>query len=287
MKTRLHNKLILGSANLNQKYGLSKNEIKIEEYKKIINFLSKKGKVFLDTASDYNGAEKIIGDFDLKNMNIITKIKINNVKKNLIEKEIFEKITNSKKIFKNNKIYAVLIHNPDCLLKHYGKIIFKCLKNLKDKKVFKKVGISIYDFESVKKITSKYNLDIIQLSYNVFDQRLNNEEILKNLKKRKIEIHARSIFLQGMLLKKKFNYIKNISLKKKLVQWNKWLKTKNLKSLDVCVSNSILNSDINKTVVGFDNYLQFKKYLKVNLKKNDISLLNTNNKKIINPNLWH
>ena len=287
MKTRLHNKLILGSVNLNQKYGLSKNEIKIEEYKKIINFLSKKGKVFLDTASDYNGAEKIIGDFDLKNMNIITKIKINNVKKNLIEKEIFEKITNSKKIFKNNKIYAVLIHNPDCLLKHYGKIIFKCLKNLKDKKVFKKVGISIYDFESVKKITSKYNLDIIQLSYNVFDQRLNNEEILKNLKKRKIEIHARSIFLQGMLLKKKFNYIKNISLKKKLVQWNKWLKTKNLKSLDVCVSNSILNSDINKTVVGFDNYLQFKKYLKVNLKKNDISLLNTNNKKIINPNLWH
>ena len=287
MKTRLHNKLILGSANLNQKYGLSKNEIKIEEYKKIINFLSKKGKVFLDTASDYNGAEKIIGDFDLKNMNIITKIKINNVKKNLIEKEIFEKITNSKKIFKNNKIYAVLIHNPDCLLKHYGKIIFKCLKNLKDKKVFKKVGISIYDFESVKKITSKYNLDIIKLSYNVFDQRLNNEEILKNLKKRKIEIHARSIFLQGMLLKKKFNYIKNISLKKKLVQWNKWLKTKNLKSLDVCVSNSILNSDINKTVVGFDNYLQFKKYLKVNLKKNDISLLNTNNKKIINPNLWH
>ena len=46
----MHNKLILGTANLNQKYGLSKNEIKIEEFKKIINFLSKKGKVFLESS---------------------------------------------------------------------------------------------------------------------------------------------------------------------------------------------------------------------------------------------
>ena len=95
MENRLHNKLILGSANLDQKYGIYKNEIKIREFKKIINFLSKKGKVYLDTSSEYKNAEKIIGDFNLKKINIITKIKVNkNKTKKSIEKEIFQKVIN-------------------------------------------------------------------------------------------------------------------------------------------------------------------------------------------------
>ena len=44
MENKLHNKLILGSANLEQKYGINKNEIKIKEFKKIINFLLKRRK---------------------------------------------------------------------------------------------------------------------------------------------------------------------------------------------------------------------------------------------------
>ena len=52
MENKLHNKLILGSANLEQKYGINKNEIKIKEFKKIINFLlKKKESVYLDTSS--------------------------------------------------------------------------------------------------------------------------------------------------------------------------------------------------------------------------------------------
>ena len=47
MENKLHNKLILGSANLEQKYGINKNEIKIKEFKKIINFLLKKKKAFI------------------------------------------------------------------------------------------------------------------------------------------------------------------------------------------------------------------------------------------------
>ena len=134
---------------------------------------------------------------------------------------------NFKKIFKNNKIYALLIHNPECLQAGYGKIIFNYLEKLKNKKYFKKLGISIYDIKSLKKLTKIYNLDIVQLSYNIFDQRLDNKKILRNLKKKKLEIHARSIFLQGTLLGKKYNNLKNNLLKKKLIDWDKWLKEKN------------------------------------------------------------
>ena len=288
MKNKLYNKLIIGSANLEQKYGINKNEIKIKEFEKIINFLlKKKESVYLDTSSEYKNAEKIIGDLNIKKLNIITKIKVKKKTKKSIENEIIQKVFNSKKIFKNNKIYALLIHNPECLLSSNGKIIFNYLEKLKNKKYFKKLGISVYDIKSLKKFTKLYNLDIVQLSYNIFDQRLDNKKILRNLKKRKIEIHARSIFLQGTLLRKKYNNLKNNLLKKKLIDWNKWLKGKKLQPIDVCVSNAILNKKINKIVVGFDNYFQFKRYLKIKIRKNDISFFNSNNKKIINPSLWH
>ena len=86
---------------------------------------------------------------------------------------------------------------------------------------------------------------------------------------------------------KKYNNLKNNLLRKKLIDWNKWLKGKKLQPIDVCVSNAILNKKINKIVVGFDNYLQFKRYLKIKIRKNDISFFNTDDKKIINPSLWH
>lgn len=286
MENRLYKKLILGSANLNHKYGLNKNIIKKKEFKKIINFLSKKGNVFLDTAAAYNNAENIIGGFDLKNINIITKIEINNKKKDLIENEILEKILQSKSNFKNNEIYALLIHNPECLLSDQGKNILRCLQKYKNQKFFKKIGISIYNFKSLKILLNKYNFDVVQLPTNIFDQRMNDEKILGVIKKKKIEIHARSIFLQGTLLKKN-NKLRNIPLRKNLNQWHHWLKTENLKPLNVCVSSAIQNKDIDKIVVGFDNYLQFKEYLKVKLEKNNISFFKTNNQKIINPNLWH
>ena len=57
----------------------------------------------------------------------------------------------------------------------------------------------------------------------------------------------RSIFLQGTLLRKKYNNLKN---NRKINDWNKWLKEK-LQPIDVCVSNAILNKKINKIVVGF------------------------------------
>ena len=100
MENKLYNKLIIGSANLEQKYGINKNEIKIKEFKKIINFLlKKKESVYLDTSSEYKNAEKIIGDLNIKKLNIITKIKVKKKLKNQLRVKYFKKYLISKKNF--------------------------------------------------------------------------------------------------------------------------------------------------------------------------------------------
>ena len=53
-----------------------------------------------------------------------------------------------------------------------------------------------------------YKPDVIQLPFNVFDNRFQVTGKLKKLKRLKVEIHARSIFLQGLF----FKDVKNLSI---------------------------------------------------------------------------
>jgi aryl-alcohol dehydrogenase-like predicted oxidoreductase len=49
-------------------------------------------------------------------------------------------------------------------------------------------------------LLKKFTPDIVQLPLNVFDQRLVHGGWLKRLKDEGVEIHVRSVFLQGLLL---------------------------------------------------------------------------------------
>ena len=63
------------------------------------------------------------------------------------------------------------------------------------------IGCSIYTPQKVKHVLNDYDFDIIQCPYNIFDKRLVRSGLLKMIEK-KIKLHLRSIFLQGLLLKK-------------------------------------------------------------------------------------
>ena len=68
-------KIILGTANLNQKYGFLKKTIEYQDFKKIIN-KSKKRIGYIDTSNNYKKAHKLLGKLNLGKIKIITKISI-------------------------------------------------------------------------------------------------------------------------------------------------------------------------------------------------------------------
>ena len=68
-------KIILGTANLNQKYGFLKKSIKFQNFKKIIN-KSKKRIGYIDTSYNYKRVHKLLGKLNLGKIKIITKISI-------------------------------------------------------------------------------------------------------------------------------------------------------------------------------------------------------------------
>ena len=203
-------KIIIGSANVNIGYGLKKNRINEKEFNKLMNFAYSKGVKTIDTSPLYKDSEKIIG-LSKKNFNVITKIpKIPlNLKTYEIENWIKKKIINSQKKLKK-KIYGILIQNIETLTIYKVQIVLNALLNLKKKRFFKKIGISIYKLKILRIILKPNIIDFVQLPYNFFDQNISKKKAISDLKKKNIEIHVRSIFLQGLLLKKKIKFAKKI-----------------------------------------------------------------------------
>lgn len=137
----------------------------------------------------------------------------------------------------------------------------------------------------MKNIINKFNIDFIQLPYNFLNYKIFNRT-KKLIKDKKIEIHLRSIFLQGLLLKK------NYELPFELKQLSKyWLNIDNyLDSIDTnrfaaCL-NFAINSGADRLVIGIDNVDQLKQILKIKTSKIKIQKFKVKEKKLIDPIYW-
>lgn len=70
----MESKIILGSANFDQTYGIKKNFIKKNEIKKLLSLASKYKVKIIDTSPLYSKSEKIIGSLNNNRFKIISKI---------------------------------------------------------------------------------------------------------------------------------------------------------------------------------------------------------------------
>jgi aryl-alcohol dehydrogenase-like predicted oxidoreductase len=97
-------------------------------------------------------------------------------------------------------VYGLLIHHADDLIGDDGHALMDRMLELKRQGLVKKVGVSVYTAEQIDRVLDNFTIDLIQLPMNVLDQRLLVSGHLTQLKAAGVEVHARSAFLQGLLL---------------------------------------------------------------------------------------
>ena len=90
-----------------------------------------------------------------------------------------------------------MVHDENDLINKNSTQIFNILCELK-KKIINKIGVSIYDFNKLEKIISKFNIDVIQVPFNIIDRRLIKFH-KKNKKLKNIKIHIRSVFTRSIV----------------------------------------------------------------------------------------
>ena len=277
--------LVLGTAQLDQNYSLSKIKLNESDLKKIINLSYKKKNFFIDTALTYKNSEKFLSKLNLKKFKIITKIKNFN-------KIVIKDLIKSKKKLKINKFYGILFHSERELLSKTRKEYINLVKSLKDNNLTNKVGVSVYTVKSLLKITKKFNLDLIQIPANIMDRRFLDKKILKKLRQKKTEIFVRSVFLKGILLNNKLRYKNSLLTKYKqsFDAYDRWLMKNKITNNKFFCIKFILSNKINNLVIGFDNFKEYKEIL--NYKNNSFVYPpnfvknQKDNNRLLRPDLW-
>ena len=75
---------------------------------------------------------------------------------------------------------------------------YESLENLKKENILKKIGVSVYNNQQAISVLNNYNIDVIQIPFNILDNFNKRGEIIDLAQRKGVEIHARSIFLQGL-----------------------------------------------------------------------------------------
>lgn len=284
-------KFILGTVQLGLDYGIQENEQPdINEALRILNTAYAAGITIFDTASTYGLAENILNRFlsqtqiQKDSISIITKAKSP-------IKDLGNSIKSSLSRLGINKLEGFLFHDPNYI---FDPKAIDALKEIKDRGLTNKIGASIYTPEQAAKALEYDVIDLIQVPYNVFDRRLDKCGFFELAREKDIEVHARSVLLQGLLMIDSEHLPKHMVFAKPYIELFRTIcRENNLDPFNAAVQFVLKHEHINGMVFGVDNTMQLEEYLALDLDDTGIdirSIFNRNifeeNEKLIMPNLW-
>jgi len=276
------NRLALGTAQLGLNYGVANKTGKPTQNKafEIMKYAVENDIFYLDTAYSYGNSEIIIGKFlnaykSYKDkINIITKMAPLN-KEKLNEKDINNCFFKSLHRLGQKSIYCYMIHDFKDIENNCDKV-GKAFLKLKDNNYIKKIGVSVYDNFQINFLLRNFNFDLIQLPISIFDQRLIKDNSLLELKKKNIEIHARSIFLQGLV------FLEENNLPPKMNKFKDYISRLNEISLKYNLSKEEIAllfvnaiSEIDKIVIGVEKIDQLQRNVKILRKSESFNKIKT------------
>lgn len=187
-------KLGLGTVQFGQAYGVSnrRGQVSRDEAADILRRAAKAGITLLDTAANYGEAEAILAGFDTSPFRVVTKtIHLSN--------GLDQVIARARQSSEALKADTLLVHAAGDLQGPNGETLWSALRQLKDEGVFRKIGISAYVADHPVALAQKFRPDVMQVPFSLLDQRLLENGSLAQLKALGVEVHARSLFLQGLL----------------------------------------------------------------------------------------
>ena len=180
--------LVLGTAQLGQKYGVANTSktLCFTNARALVHTALRKGVRVIDTAFAYgNAQDKVFKSTQNTSALVVSKVS----KKELMVQN------NAHKLNKKKLLFALLLHTHNTLI---TQAVREKVQQLKQNKSIKYFGISIYEDSEFQRAVGCKEVDIIEVPFNLFDQRLIALDWVKQAKKYNKLLLIRSVFLQGL-----------------------------------------------------------------------------------------
>lgn len=282
------NKLVLGTVQFGLSYGINNEsgQVQQDEVCRILQLAKESGIHTLDTSSAYGTSECVLGKSLSENnlhFQIVSKYPQS-------EKNIATVFAASIAKLHQEKLYGYLVHHFEFYQSHPR--LWEEMKQLKVEGKIEKIGFSLYNTVQLEYLLDKgIAFDILQFPYNLFDRQF--EAYLPLLKQCCVEIHTRSVFLQGLFFKDVHTLEDKLPpMKKYLERLHEYCDANGITVERLALSYVASNPDIDGVLIGVDNCQQLQANidaLQCGIRQEDIDFvasINVSEKELLNPVNW-
>ncbi|MFC4313402.1 aldo/keto reductase [Steroidobacter flavus] len=257
-------KLALGTVQFGLAYGVAnqQGQVRPEEAQQILRLASASGVDTLDTAVAYGNSEQCLGDIGVTGWRVVSKLPA--VPDDCVDvtRWVRETLGASLRRLRTDRLYALLLHRPQQLLAdRIGPALFAALRQLKAEGLVTKIGVSVYGPEELTELCGRFELDLVQAPFNIVDRRLLDSGWLSRLSRAGVEVHVRSVFLQGLLLMEANRPPRFDRWRDLWTRWHAWLADTRLTAVEACMRYALSHEDIAHVVVGVDSAAQLQQIL--------------------------
>jgi aryl-alcohol dehydrogenase-like predicted oxidoreductase len=283
-------RIAIGTAQFGLDYGVTNTSGQVSpvEVSKILEAAKRFEVNTLDTASTYGNSEQVLGQAGVSPFRVVTKLP--SIPKGISIKAdwVIEQGLISASNLRRKDISALLVHNTADLSGPNSKELIRGLNKCKELGITQKIGVSIYDPKDLSWISRIMGLDIVQAPLNVFDRRMIDSGWLSLLSEKDIEVHVRSVFLQGSLLAGVANLPDFLRpWISKFAEFESWTKSEGLSLLEGALIFPLSIQEVDKILIGVVSVDQFESALiatkRPHLKVPDFG---TSDQLLINPVNW-
>lgn len=287
-------KIGLGTVQFGVDYGISNSEgqTSADEVARILAVACHHGIRIIDTAALYGSSESVLGKVlpAVHSFKLVTKtVRIDAGRITPADAALMEDtFARSLERLNCSAVYGLMIHNAADLLAKDGHLLMESLNLLKLRGLVNKIGVSLYSAEQVEQVMDKYAIDLVQLPINVLDQRLLQGGQLSALKAAGVEIHARSAFLQGLLLMNPETLPAYFdSVKQHLKNYHDYLSRQGITPVQAALGFVTGLDEIDAVICGVNNHLQLEELcVAATVSTFDFAQFALHDDAIINPSNW-
>jgi len=194
--------LALGTAQFGLDYGITntRGRIGADEAAALLRQAWDGGVRTVDTAQAYGNSEEVLGTAMRDPWRVVTKTLP--LRSDRIDADAVARVDAAfaQSLARLGKVDTLLVHHAQDLLVPGGDLLFSWLQERKAHGQVTRTGVSVYDGREVSALLDRFTFDVVQLPASIADQRLVADGSVAHLHEAGVEVHVRSLFLQGLLL---------------------------------------------------------------------------------------
>lgn len=284
-------RLAIGTVQFGIPYGIAnaRGQVTREEAAEILARAWAAGVDTLQTAVAYGESEARLGEIGVGQWNVVSKLPALPRDGRDAAAWVIEQVRGSLTRLGLERIDSLMLHRGADLLEEQGPALYASLERLKSAGSVGKIGVSIYSPTELDSLIPRFPMDLVQAPFNVMDRRLESSGWLDRLGSEGIEVHARSAFLQGLLLMSAEDRPPYFARwERELGAWDTWLLDSGVPAVEASLGFVMSFPGIDRVVVGVDSLSQLEELLQ----SCDApfpeppAALDVSDEALVNPALW-